>query len=613
MIEREEYCVDILQQTAALRAAVDALSDPRPRGPRPGLRPDGRRARRGGSVRGRGHRRRPPDARSTGAGDRPLLVASTSLDTAREGLRRSVRYFRRLTGDARRVVVRRRLVRVDDTHHVIESRARSPLQAPDLQAPPPLKERRSSSRRAEDQIASRGDAPARPRARHPGRGCRRRDAPGRPARPARPRRSGPGGRPSWPTGQSDGSSSGSGQRRGSGEPVSPSPPGSMARRHEAGPTGPPRHPPGSPSAEGSLRRAATGRSRRPAMPRSRSRPPATSPSGSPSPTRRTPPSPMSACRAAWPGMPRSRSPSSRTNWRRSANWRRCEPGKAERATFVSTVAHELRTPLTGLAGYLDLILDGLGRRSRSPARVHGARPWHRHDHRRSGRRPARAVPAGVRCPGPRDRRPFSLADAIGHVADGPRLPIAMDRGHRARTSPCPPRLPGRDGRSAPGRTDRDQPGRQRPEVRSGRLDHRVDRLVRRLGRAGRRPRRGCRHRRRRPRPHLRAVLPDGRSRPDHRHRPGPADRARPGPVDGRRARGRQRARVRAPRSCWHCQDRPLSPPRRRSRRAWSECSPTRSWRSRNGPSCARSAAPAEDGRPTYPRIHVAGATSWITP
>jgi DNA-binding FrmR family transcriptional regulator len=26
MIEREEYCVDILQQTAALRAAVDALS-----------------------------------------------------------------------------------------------------------------------------------------------------------------------------------------------------------------------------------------------------------------------------------------------------------------------------------------------------------------------------------------------------------------------------------------------------------------------------------------------------------------------------------------------------------------------------------------------------------
>ncbi len=27
MIEREEYCVDILQQTAALRAAVEALAD----------------------------------------------------------------------------------------------------------------------------------------------------------------------------------------------------------------------------------------------------------------------------------------------------------------------------------------------------------------------------------------------------------------------------------------------------------------------------------------------------------------------------------------------------------------------------------------------------------
>jgi signal transduction histidine kinase len=33
-------------------------------------------------------------------------------------------------------------------------------------------------------------------------------------------------------------------------------------------------------------------------------------------------------------------------------------GEAERSRYVSTVAHELRTPLTGLAGYLDLILDG---------------------------------------------------------------------------------------------------------------------------------------------------------------------------------------------------------------------------------------------------------------
>ena len=41
--------------------------------------------------------------------------------------------------------------------------------------------------------------------------------------------------------------------------------------------------------------------------------------------------------------------------RELATWRATE---SERATYVSTVAHELRTPLTGLAGYLDLILDG---------------------------------------------------------------------------------------------------------------------------------------------------------------------------------------------------------------------------------------------------------------
>ena len=45
--------------------------------------------------------------------------------------------------------------RVDHWHHVIESRSRSPLQAPDLQAPPRLRERRSASRRAEDQVAFR--------------------------------------------------------------------------------------------------------------------------------------------------------------------------------------------------------------------------------------------------------------------------------------------------------------------------------------------------------------------------------------------------------------------------------------------------------------------------
>jgi hypothetical protein len=43
MIERREYCIDILQQTAALRAAVDSVALLDPGGPRPGLRPHGRR------------------------------------------------------------------------------------------------------------------------------------------------------------------------------------------------------------------------------------------------------------------------------------------------------------------------------------------------------------------------------------------------------------------------------------------------------------------------------------------------------------------------------------------------------------------------------------------
>ena len=63
MIEREEYCVDILQQTAALRAAVDALSIIVLEDHVQRLRPDGRRARRGGPVRRRGDRRRAADAR----------------------------------------------------------------------------------------------------------------------------------------------------------------------------------------------------------------------------------------------------------------------------------------------------------------------------------------------------------------------------------------------------------------------------------------------------------------------------------------------------------------------------------------------------------------------
>ena len=98
MIEREEYCVDILQQTAALRAAVDALVDPRPRGPRQRLRPDRRRAGQGRRVRRRGHRRRPPHARparprrrSLGLTDRSTCgVAGAGLSTEPPPIRRLV-------------------------------------------------------------------------------------------------------------------------------------------------------------------------------------------------------------------------------------------------------------------------------------------------------------------------------------------------------------------------------------------------------------------------------------------------------------------------------------------------------------------------------------------
>ena len=93
MIEREEYCVDILQQTVGAAGRRRRALDPRPRGPRPGLCPDGRRAGRGRRIRRRGDRRRPSDARpaaSAGAADLP--------DRARPRRRR---YFRPARGDRR--------------------------------------------------------------------------------------------------------------------------------------------------------------------------------------------------------------------------------------------------------------------------------------------------------------------------------------------------------------------------------------------------------------------------------------------------------------------------------------------------------------------------------
>jgi signal transduction histidine kinase len=111
--------------------------------------------------------------------------------------------------------------------------------------------------------------------------------------------------------------------------------------------------------------------------------------------------------------------------------------EAERATFVSTVAHELRTPLTGLAGYLDLILDG------SVGDLDVQREFMERgrdivttiadlvgDLLELSRLESGSVTIAS--------RPFSMADALGRVADG-LLPIAMDRGIALRTR-LPPRL-----------------------------------------------------------------------------------------------------------------------------------------------------------------------------
>jgi len=110
---------------------------------------------------------------------------------------------------------------------------------------------------------------------------------------------------------------------------------------------------------------------------------------------------------------------------------------AERATFVSTVAHELRTPLTGLAGYLDLILGGSV-----------DDPAVQHEFMERGRgivttiadlvgdllELSRLESGAVAI----DSRPFSVADAIRRVADG-LDPIAMDRGIALHVQ-LPPRL-----------------------------------------------------------------------------------------------------------------------------------------------------------------------------
>lgn len=109
----------------------------------------------------------------------------------------------------------------------------------------------------------------------------------------------------------------------------------------------------------------------------------------------------------------------------------------ERTRYVSTVAHELRTPLTGLAGYLDLILDG---------KVDD--PAVERDFMERGRgivtsmadlvgdllELSRLESGSLRL----DIAPFSLAEATARVAE--RLaPIALRREIRLGTA-LPPRL-----------------------------------------------------------------------------------------------------------------------------------------------------------------------------
>lgn len=111
--------------------------------------------------------------------------------------------------------------------------------------------------------------------------------------------------------------------------------------------------------------------------------------------------------------------------------------EAQRVTFVSTVAHELRTPLTGLAGYLDLILDGsvddLDVQREFMERGRGIVSTIADlvgDLLELSRLESGSVTVAS--------RPFSLADALDHVADG-LLPIAMERGIALQTS-LPARL-----------------------------------------------------------------------------------------------------------------------------------------------------------------------------
>jgi signal transduction histidine kinase len=109
----------------------------------------------------------------------------------------------------------------------------------------------------------------------------------------------------------------------------------------------------------------------------------------------------------------------------------------ERTRFVSTVAHELRTPLTGLRGYLELIL---GDKVDDPAierdflersrGIVGSMAELVGDLLELSRLESGTIAL--------EEEPFSVAEAASHVAAS-LMPIALERGSRLTTS-LPPRL-----------------------------------------------------------------------------------------------------------------------------------------------------------------------------
>ena len=544
MIEREEYCVDILQQTAALRAAVDAAVDPRPRGSRPGLRPDRRRARRGRPVRRRGHRRRPTHARPAGARER----AATRPDPRRRAGTFGVTPARP-SGDVAGAGAHRRDRSAPPCNRAPRPRRdRRDRRRRSSPPPPPFVERRVAFRRAADRHRPRGDPPPRARARHPRRAtiaearlaglldCWR-----GPSAPSAPRSS-----PMTPSGACAVAVDGEDPTRGRRCPRAP---GSTRRRP---------------------RTRARARGRRPSTDRARRlRRVAVGAALEPRPTGAT--TPDGPCVLA---ARRSRRPAVRSA---SSSPRPVDDGRPRRRGLPPALARHAAVALALVTGELaterelgalrarDAERDTL-RVDRRPRAANAAdRPvaaisisssTARSTTRPSsatsssagraivgsmaepGRRPARAVAARVGLARARDLgRSRSPSLAAGHrepAADraGPRHRAAADAA--AAHAGARPATAAGSSRSSP--TSSAMRSSSSPPAGCvelvGWFDGPVAVCAVRDDGDG--------HRARRPRAHLRALLSAGGHEACHRDRPRPADRARPGAGDGRRSGRRER-------------------------------------------------------------------------